>query len=279
MTDIDTHAAQLIKHPHFETAFAEFCQRLTANYADPRLQNLAFADMQRWALAMMILFLGGIPPRQERLGATVADLVSFCAQGGYGSRKLVREAIAVFIDKALVTERDVPADKRKIAIFASDKLIRIFEADVMARLSVLDIVSDKPLLLADYSNSSHVLMKFVDGHVGAFIADQSRITDRFPEVQHFLGYTHGYVIFLHIIGAARRQQDGRIVAPLSQAGIAANLAVSRTHVAKLIKATIAQGWLLQDARRRDLQLSTPFFDRARLWVAHELAMLKHSLNG
>jgi hypothetical protein len=278
MNMIEHEADLLYAHAGFDAAVSAFCQKLTENYANRDLPHVAFAQMERWVLAMLILYLGGITPRRRRTGATLGTLVSICAKGDYGSRKLVRDIMAYFLTKGLVVEHDMPGDRRKKAIFATDKLIRTFEADVMTRLSVLDIVSDKPLLLVDYIDSANVLMRFVDGHVGSFLSDAHRITDDFPEVQQFLAHAHGYVVFLHILGASHKEADGRIIAHTSRAAIARKLAVSRPHVAKLVNAASEKGWLITDRQTKEFELMPAFYARARLWIAHELAMLKHSLS-
>jgi hypothetical protein len=276
--DVRQHAETILAHPEFDDAAMAFCQRLSLNYCNRNLPHVAFAQMERWVLAMLILHLGGITPRYMRDGATLATLISICAKGGYGSRKLVRDVIAYFGSKNLIVERDVPGDKRKKALFANDKLIRTFEADVMARLSVLDIVSKERLPLVDYIDSSHILMRFVDSHVEDFLNNDQRITDGFPEIRQFLDHAHGYIIFLHIIGAAQRQPGGSVIAVTSRAAIASHLAVSRPHVAKLVNTAKLRGWLTTDTHAKIFELCPAFYARSQLWIAHELAMMKSALS-
>lgn len=256
-------AQEIAAHPAFAAARAEFCGGVMAFWQRSRLHRDLIADTGAIALVIAITGMARLEPAG---GAPVQAMIDALHGGGLASPTRARALIRMLVAQGAVQVIADPADRRRRLLRPTALLTDLHRDWLAANLTAAALVQPLPRAPRALADTPGLVERYFTQVMLRHARDGFTVFTDFPEVAAFMDHRGGYLLMLALAGSGAGGDN------FSRSALARASGVSRAHVAALLAAAQARGWVQRQPPRQTISLAPAFAAQMAGWIARELAL-------
>ncbi|MDB5470873.1 MAG: hypothetical protein JWR84_2433 [Caulobacter sp.] len=250
--------------PAFQTAMRRsFRGALSCYEADPLTSNTlkdAGRDYTGWLCCYLHLTDGGL---------TLARLRELCGRSSFISANAAEAVLGQMRDRDLVVVAPEQPNRREIRLLVTPPLLHNYRERFRVEIESAALLDDRMARLAASWDRPGVFETYFTAYVGGVVMGASAYDPAQPGMWSLFSHHAGPLILMRICDGADEDDvfPPARPAPLSLSAIAQAFGVSRTHVARVIAESEAEGLMTRSPGGRSITLEPAMRDRISFFFA------------